>query len=229
MTDETGQHRRPDPIAGELVTQTFAYDGGRRVTVYRPPHPPQAVVYCGDGQLFSQWGSYLEATGLPPTMIVGAWRTGADDEMVRIREYSPDFDRQLFAAHEHFFVRDIRDWVHNRFDIALPASRTAVAGVSASAELSLAMGLRHPDIYGAVFAASPGAGFKPPTPMPAALPRIYLTAGTLEPFFRDNATRWAQALDAAGADIILTEPIGDHGDPFWQAEFVKMLAWAFEP
>jgi enterochelin esterase-like enzyme len=218
---------RADPIAGELVTETFGYDGGRQVTVYRPPHPPQAVVYCGDGQLFSQWGAYLEAADVPPTMIVGAHRTDATDEMIRIGEYSPDIGKTRFAAHERFFVHDISDWVRTRFDIALPASRTAVGGVSASAELSLAMGLRHPDIYGAVFSASPGGGFKPPSPMPTALPRTYLTAGTLEPFFRDNATRWADALRTAGADIVLTEPAGDHGDPFWQAEFVKMVAWAF--
>ena len=31
---------RADPIAGELVTETLDYDGGRRVTVYVPPDPP---------------------------------------------------------------------------------------------------------------------------------------------------------------------------------------------
>jgi pimeloyl-ACP methyl ester carboxylesterase len=48
----------------------------------------------------------------------------------------------------------------------LPADRTAVFGVSASAELALTMGLRHPDIYGAVFCASPGAGYRPPAVLP---------------------------------------------------------------
>ena len=43
-------------IAGELVTETFGYDGGRQVTVYVPPGPPEAVVFAGDGQLTSQWG-----------------------------------------------------------------------------------------------------------------------------------------------------------------------------
>ena len=41
---------------GELVTETFEYDGGRQVTVYVPPDPPEAVVFAGDGQLISQWG-----------------------------------------------------------------------------------------------------------------------------------------------------------------------------
>ena len=30
------------------------------------------------------------------------------DEMARIREYSPSFDEQRFAAHERFFVDDVR-------------------------------------------------------------------------------------------------------------------------
>jgi enterochelin esterase-like enzyme len=223
---------RPDPvradrIAGELVTETFEYDGGRQVTVYMPPDPPEAVVFAGDGQLISQWGGYLEAADVPATMIVGAYRTDDEDEMVRIHEYSPPFDEERFAAHESFFVDDVRSWVRSRFSVALPAERTAVCGVSASGELSLAMGLRHPDIYGAVFSASPGGGYRPPAVMPSPLPRTYLVAGTQEPFFLENATRWADALRDADADVVMTERPGTHGDPFWQAEFPLMVAWAF--
>ena len=66
------------------------------------------------------------------------------------------------------------------------------------------LGLRHPDIYGAVFSASPGGGYQPPAAMPSPLPRVYLVAGTLEPFFLKNATRWAVALRDAGADVVMT-------------------------
>jgi len=218
---------RADRISGELVTETFEYDGGRQVTVYVPPDPPEAVVFAGDGQLISQWGGYLEAADVPPTMIVGAYRTDDEDEMVRIHEYSPTFDEERFAAHESFFVEDVRSWVRSRFDVALPAERTAVCGASASGELALAMGLRHPDIYGVVFSASPGGGYRPPSVMPSPLPRTYLVAGTLEPWFLENATRWADALRDAGADVVMTERVGNHGDPFWQAEFPLMVAWAF--
>lgn len=217
---------RADPLAGELVTEAFEYDGGRHVTVYVPPNPPELVVFAGDGQLISQWGGHLEAADVPPTMIVGAYRTDDEDEMSRIREYSPSFDEERFAAHERFFVDDVRRWVRSRFQVALPAERTAVCGVSASGELALAMGLRHPDVYGVVFCASPGGGFHPPAVLPNLLPRTYLVAGTQEPWFRENATRWADALRDSGADVVMTERIGDHGDPFWQAEFPLMVAWA---
>jgi enterochelin esterase-like enzyme len=218
---------RVDRIAGELVTETFEYDGGRQVTVYVPPDPPEAVVFAGDGQLISQWGGYLEAADVPPTMIVGAYRTDDEDEMVRIHEYSPSFDEERFAAHESFFVDDVRGWVRSRFSVALPAERSAVCGVSASGELALAMGLRHPDIYGTVFSASPGGGYRPPAVMPSPLPRTYLVAGTLEPWFLENATRWADSLRDAGADVVMTERVGNHGDPFWAGEFPLMVKWAF--
>lgn len=214
-------------MAGDLVTETFGYDGGRQVTVYVPPDPPEAVVFAGDGQAIARWGANLESADVPPTMIVGAHRPDDADEMVRIHEYSPSFDEERFAAHERFFVTDIRRWVRTRFGVALPPGRTAVCGVSASGELALAMGLRHPDIYGVVFCASPGGGYRPPAVLPSPLPRAYLVAGTLEPWFRDNAARWADALRDAGADVVMTERTGNHGDPFWRAEFPLMVAWAF--
>jgi enterochelin esterase-like enzyme len=212
--------------AGELVTETLEYDGGRQVTAYVPPEPPQAVVFAGDGQLISRWGAFLNAAAnVPPTMIVAAHRLA--DEMARLHEYSPVFDAERFAAHERFFVGDVREWARSRFDVALPAERTAVFGVSASGELALAIGLRHPDLYGAIFCASPGGGYTPPGDLQRPLPRTYLVAGTEEPFFQENAARWAEALRAAQADVIITERAGSHGGAFWRDELPLMAAWAF--
>jgi enterochelin esterase-like enzyme len=216
---------RADPVAGGLVTETLDYDGGRQVTVYVPPDPPEAVVFAGDGQGISQWGRFLEAADVASTMIVGVH--GLADETPRLHEYSPVFDPERFAAHENFFVEDVRRWVRLRFRVALPIERTAVFGVSAGGELSLALGLRHPDIYGAVFSASPGAGYKPTGVMPSSIPRVYLVAGTLEPFFLNNATRWAAALRDAGADVVMSERVASHGTALWQGEFPLMVAWAF--
>jgi enterochelin esterase-like enzyme len=172
------------------------------------------------------WGADLEAADLPSTLIVGVHRSS--DETLRLREYSPGFDPARFAAHETFFVEDVRRWTASRFGVALPADRTAVLGVSAGGELALAIGLRHPSTYGAVFCASPGAGFSPPAVMPGSLPRAYFVAGTQEPFFHDNATRWAAAFRVAGADVVMTERVGSHGDAFWRQEFPRMVTWAFE-
>jgi enterochelin esterase-like enzyme len=216
-------------IAGEFVTETFDYDGGRQVTVYVPPDPPEAVVFAGDGQRIAQWGRFLEASDVPPTMIVGVH--GLTDDQLRLQEYSPVFDAERFAAHEKFFVEDVRHWTASwtvsRFGGGLPPERTAVFGASAGGELALALGLRHSDVYGAIFCASPGGGYKPAEMMPSPIPRTYLVAGTQEPFFLENAARWAAALRDAGADVVMQERVGSHGGAFWRNEFPLMVAWAF--
>ncbi|MGH9131539.1 MAG: alpha/beta hydrolase-fold protein [Acidimicrobiales bacterium] len=105
--------------------------------------------------------------------------------------------------------------------------RTAVFGDSASGELALAIGLRHPDVYGAIFCASPGAGYRPPCEMWSLIPRTYLVPGTQEPFFLLYATRWATTLRASGGDVVMKERVGSHGGGLWQEGLPLMVAWAF--
>jgi enterochelin esterase-like enzyme len=217
--------RQADAVVGEFVTETFDYDYGRQVTVYVPPVPPEAIVFAGDGQMISRWGRFLEAADVPSTMIVGVHRVA--DETLRLHEYSPKFDPERFAAHERFFVEDVGAWARSHFGVTLPCERTAVFGVSAGGELALALGLRHPELYGVIFSASPGAGYRPPDAMPSRLPRTYLVAGTLEPFFLDNAARWAAALRDATADVVMSERAAGHDDEMWRREFPMMIRWAF--
>jgi predicted esterase len=211
---------------GTFVTETLRdYDGGRQVTVYVPSKPLEAVIFAGDGQGFSKWGPLLESADVPSTMIVGVH--GMAEEMPRLLEYSPIFDADRFAAHEEFFVDKVSRWARSRFGLEPPMNRTAVLGYSAGGELALALGLRHRDVYGAVISGSPGGGFKPPEAMPTSMPRTYLFAGTQEPFFLDNAERWALALRDAGADVVMRERDVAHGAQHWREEFPRMVAWAF--
>jgi enterochelin esterase-like enzyme len=208
-----------------VVTETFAYDGGRQVTLYVPPSPPELVVFVSDGEWHaSRLVAALEAAHAPSTMVVGVH--GLPDDEGRLKEYVPVVDAERFAAHERFFVDDVRGWVRAAFGAALPSSRTAVWGASLGGELALALGLRHPDVYGVVFSASPGGGYRPPTVLPSPLPRVYLVAGTQEPFFLENAKRWADALRDAKAEIVMMERAGAHGGAFWGEEFPLMVEWA---
>src|SRR6476659_7334252 len=102
-------------MPGELVSEVLDHDGGRRVTVYVPPGPPEAVVFAADGQGVAEWGGLLEAADVPSTMIVGVH--GVADETLRLHEYSPVFDAGRFAAHERFFVGDVRRWARSRFGV----------------------------------------------------------------------------------------------------------------
>src|SRR5262245_9856166 len=98
-------------VAGEFVNEVFDYDGGRPVTVYVPPDPPECIVFAGDGQVITPWAADLVSADVPSTMVVGAHRL--DDEMERIQEYSPGFEPARFAGHEQFFVEDVREWVRS--------------------------------------------------------------------------------------------------------------------
>lgn len=210
-------------VAGELLTTVLSFDGGRRVSAFVPASPPTAIVFAGDGELITSWAPGLDDD--PPVLVVGVHR--AADETIRLHDYSPGFDPERFAAHEDFFVHDVWSWVTTEFGIDLPPARTAIHGVSAGAELALALGLRHPEVVGTILCASPGAGFRPDGTLPAQLPRSSLVAGADEPFFADNAWRWADALAAAGGEVVRFERPGDHGGPFWREEFPLMVRWAF--
>lgn len=212
--------------AGEFVSGRLEFDGGRGITAWVPSRPPGAVVFCGDGQLVPTWAAAVREAGAPPPLIVGLHRVA--DETLRLHEYSPRFDPDRFAAHEAAFTDGLRDWVRDRLGVETPRDRTAIFGVSAGGELALALGLRRPDLYGAIFCASPGGGYRPAEALPPPLPRTYLTAGLQEPFFLQNAARWAEALRRSGADVEMTERQGGHGDAFWRTEFPLMLAWAFD-
>jgi enterochelin esterase-like enzyme len=213
-------------LKGELVTENLEYDGGREITVYVPPDPPEAVVFAGDGGWhITRLSEALESAASLRTMIVGVH--GLDDDEGRFKEYVPGVDTDRFAEHEKFFVEDVRGWVKRRFGVDLPPHRTAVWGASLGGEFSLAIGHRHPDVYGATFCASPGGGYKPDGELPSSIPRTYFVAGTEEQWFVENAARWADALREAGADTVMMERPGEHGGSFWFEEFPLMVEWAF--
>jgi hypothetical protein len=84
-------------------------------------------------------------------------------ETLRLGEYSPAFDPRRVAADERFLVDDVRRWLATRFGVDVPRRCTAMVG-------ALAIGLRHPDIFGAILCASSDAGYLPPATMPGAAP-----------------------------------------------------------
>jgi hypothetical protein len=100
-------------------------DGRLRRMYHRLPPRPSSL------RVIASWGDVLESGDLPPPMIIGAHRM--DDETLRIREYSPGestpafaFDPERFAAHEKFFVEDVRRWAQSRF---IHSSQSSCAGI----------------------------------------------------------------------------------------------------
>lgn len=215
------------PNGGEFVSESLDYDRGRSVTAYVPSTPAEAVVFAADGGWhLSRLVDAIEAASVPSTMIVGVH--GLDDDEGRFREYVPAVDPDRFRAHEDFVVRTVRGWVQERLGSSPRAERTAVWGASLGGEFALAMGTRHPDVFGAVFCASPGGGFRPPEKWADDVPDTYLVAGSEEPFFAENAQRWHDAMTETDARVVMTVREGDHGGAFWFTEFPLMVNWAFD-
>lgn len=213
-------------LAGSLFTERFAFDGGRSATVYVPPDPPEVLVYAVDGAWHTeQLAAALEAAAeRSSTMVVGV--DGLDDDEGRLHEYVEAFGGERFQSFERFFVEEVRSWVVSELEVEPAPARTAVWGASLGGEFALAMGLRHPDVYGVVLCASPGGGFTPTAAGPLnEAPRTYLVGGTREHWFLENANRWADALREAGVDVVIEQRDGEHGDAFWYEEFPRMATW----
>ena len=141
-------------------------------------------MFAGDGQ-GSPRGAGPEAAA---AVHDDRRRQGLADETLRLQEFSLLFDPERFAAHERFFVEEVGGWARSRFGVALPPGALRIRRLGRR-RARARPGLRHPDVYGAVFSGSPGAGYEPAGVLPDRIPRTYLVAGTLEPFFLSNATR----------------------------------------
>ena len=211
--------------SGLTIIDELDFDGGRTVTMHLPAGEPTSIVFAADGAEVVTWAADLGGTRAANTVVVGIG--GLADARQRLPEYSPVFDADRFAAHEWFFTADVVRWAAERIGRTFPVDRCAVFGVSAGGELALALGLGHPDLYGAILCGSPGAGYRPPLKMPGTLPKTYLVAGHREEFFLANAARWADALVSAGGEVRFARRDGEHGTALWRREFPAMIEWAF--
>ena len=202
---------------GGLVTEEFAYDGGRSVTVDVPPESTGSVVFLADaGWHVSALSEALHRAGSRSTLVAGVH--GLPDDDGRLHECVLGFETAHFASHETFFVHEVGQWLTTRFGIQLHPERTAVWGASLGGEFALdgAWAPRCLRFRPRVFARLwvPPAGHHAD---PAA--RVYFVAGEDEPFFLDNATRWVAALRDNGATVVRKQRPGGHGGSFWAEEF----------
>jgi enterochelin esterase-like enzyme len=123
-----------------------------------------------------------------------------------------------------FVTGEVIGWAAGRFG---PVAEPWVsAGFSNGAVWAIAVGQRHPDLFGAVAAFSAGMVPRRITSEARSVRiRHYLAAGTLEPGFRRSTRDWAERLGRAGLPCRHEEWIGGHDDLWWEQQLPIALGW----
>ena len=210
----------------------------RDLTIYLPPnHDPNAktpVVYLADGQSVSRMATLIEPLivdgTVPPVMLVGVHSAhSSPPEDLRGQEYLIGFNEQRFAAHESFFVNEVRAWAEQNLGAATQREQRAVFGLSNGAAFAIAMGIRHPDLYGNVLAFSFAWEKSAKSPMweHSMAPRHYLLAGRLEEGFHRVTKAWAATLERLGVEHVFHDRVAGHDHTMWEEEFPAAVGWAF--
>lgn len=216
----------------------FEFGGSpRRVTIWRPTGfvsdgAALRVVFCADG---GSWPAFalavlpgMQRGDVPPAVLVGVHNSPEK----RAEEYLAGLEPARFEAHAEFFCQTVVGRIRAELGTSAEPRDNAVFGVSNGGAFAVAMGLRHPEIFGQVIAFSVArspAAPEVPASKTRPLPRCYLAAGNdaSEKMFRRHTAAFAKVLKRHGADCVWQLREGGHDIGFWRREFPLALAWAF--
>ncbi len=241
--------RKATVLQGRLTEefiQSSNLSESRSLTVYAPPFRKgeqiAAAVYLADGRSVRLIAPYIDSLivsrRLPPVLLVGVHYgkilPGNDPQVsdTRALEYLIGFGKTdaRFEAHERFFINEVVPWAESKFDVPKTSDKRAVFGASNSGSFALAMGIKHPEIFGHVIAFSPtwSKNLSPPSWTRENSPSHYLLVGTLE----SNSTRklvkgWAETANKSGAIVNLREPVAGHDSVVWREWFGDALLTEF--
>ncbi len=230
----------------------------RSVWVLLPPsydtpaarHRRYPVLYLHDGNnLFDpassfggvDWGvdetvDELSRTGqIGEIIVVGIGNTAA-----RLDEYTPFPDPKHGGGkgdcYGRFLLEELKPAIDARFRTRRGAAATAIGGSSLGGLISLYLGLKHPEVFGAVVAMSPSFWWADGGIIRWALahrpaaggPRLWVDIGLAEgeealTFCRRFDRAWRQA-GAAGPGYAYHEiPHAAHNEAAWRARFAQPL------
>ncbi len=174
---------RAPTLTGDIrVHEGFASRelASRTLWVYLPPgyadEPQQRypVIYMHDGNncfdeatafIGKEWrvdetfeGGIASGT-LPKTIVVGIANTAARiDEYTMVRALRGDRRTRIGGRADRYaayLIDEVKPFIDSKYRTLTDAAHTAVVGSSLGGLVSLYLGLRHPDVFGAVGAVSP--------------------------------------------------------------------------
>jgi predicted alpha/beta superfamily hydrolase len=229
----------------------------REVVVYVPAVDCRCpVLYMQDGQnLFNpetafngqEWrmretaDTLIEAGEIEPLIIVGIYNTGDS----RIDEYTPSRDRKTgrggkAPAYGRMLVNKLKPFIDERYPTCPDARNTGLGGSSLGGLVSLALGLRYPEVFGKIAVMSPSVWWDRRSILKIVSSvevtqraRIWLDVGTAEgPQTTDDARLLRDVLLAKGwregLDLAYTEaPGASHDERSWSGRVAPMLKFLF--
>lgn len=225
-------------LQGRLIEETLdspAAGETRRLSVYTPPgfDPGKRypVVYLADGYVLDGYARLVEPLilkgELPPVVMVGLWPNQGDPAVNwRRLDWQIGVDPVRFARVEAFLVREVIPLAEARYGASTRREDRLIYGTSAGAAWSTVMAARHPDLFG--HAAGFSLGYGPAVDAAwKAGPRLYLSAGTLEPDFVRVTGELASRAGAAGREVRFEAPVMGHSFTQWQPRMIEAIRWAF--
>jgi enterochelin esterase-like enzyme len=230
-------------LAGKVSGHRFdsaALGGTRGVAVYLPPGHDKAesypAVFATDARLYADVLDALVTTGkVRPLIVVGAEagpylgdRAKYDPKQdLRAAEYLPGIDADRFDKHERFVTGELVPWAVKEFGASREAGERAVFGCSNGARFAVEMGLRHPDVFGHVFAFSVADGAPKEVPERASAARFRLASGTWETGFHRTTEATANVLREKDVRVEVVSRVSGHDEAMWRDEWAASLVAAF--
>lgn len=231
----------PPELTGRLIHTSIAskhLDAVRRVTVYLPPGFESGrrypVVYAADGAFRADDARLIERLILDreiqPIVMVAPW-PGIDVRNVQLRaqEYLVGFfaGAKAFRRHQDFFLREVMPLAEREYGASSLREDRMLTGYSNGAAWAVATGLRHPRLFGHVAAFSYGWEPADAGADRRGRPRLYLSAGKLEPLFLRHTTRLAELARHAEEEVVLDTPVTGHTNSHWLPALAAALKRAF--
>jgi predicted alpha/beta superfamily hydrolase len=236
----------------------------RGVWVYLPPSYDEhatrryPVVYMHDGQNLFEPGAAFggQAWEVDDAMNLGAGDgsmreaivVGVENTAARIDEYTPSADPEVMqggraAQYLTLLVDELMPEVNRSFRTLTGPAHTALVGSSLGGLVSLWIGLRRADVFGAVGAMSPSTWWdgrmilrEVPAARGARMLRVWVDSGDSGPSRDgvDDTRRLADALRAAGyrdGESLrhVVQPGAAHNEAAWRSRLPEALRFLLGP
>lgn len=204
----------------------------RRIVLYslkERGEPSDIVIYCSDGQNAGAFAHQFFNAFEDDCF----WFVGVDcSPEHRNAEYVIGRDDCSFGMHEFFFVNTVVDWATKVIGIRHTRNQSAVFGYSCGGAFAASIGIRHPDVYGTIFAFSiagrPVTNFEAQLELDLSNVAFYFRAGSREPkgmhSYMKRLQKW---LLSASAQVNSRTLSGGHEFALWSMALNESIPLAY--